>query len=171
MLVKCLYVISPHILKVSWCLCGVRGKSRKNTSPGSPEFLNNYFITKKSFQPASLRPHLLDLGERLGAQECICGLLHKHPLRFPEPISVKFTPQPTPFPPSQASVGNRPRCRTLQKEDLFPSTGRLPPLAQGMSSQGGLWVARPGGCQDSFPLTQCRDPVLISKLATLATPG
>ena len=117
MLVRCLYVISPHILKVSWCLCGVRGKSRKNTSPGSPEFLNNYFITKVSFQPASLRPHLLDLGERLGAQECICGLLHEHPLRFPEPISVKFTPQPTPFPPSQASVGNRPRCRTLQKED------------------------------------------------------
>ena len=119
MLVRCLYVISPHILKVSWCLCGVRGKSRKNTYPGSPEFLNNYFITKISFQPASLRPHLLDLGERLGAQECICGLLHEHPLRFPEPISVKFTPQPTPFPPSQASVGNRPRCRTLQKEDCW----------------------------------------------------
>lgn len=48
-----------------------------------------------------------------------------------------MTPQPIPFPPSQASVGNGPRRPVSQKEDCCSlAQGRLPPLAQGILARG-----------------------------------
>ena len=56
---------------------------------------------------------------------------------------MNFTPQPTHLPASQASVGNRQRRPTLQKEACCClAWGRLPPLAQEDILAGGQGVAR-----------------------------
>ena len=65
----------------------------------------------------------------------------------PSPASVNFTPQPTTFPDSKASVGNGQRRPTVQKEACcFLAWGRLPPLAQEDILAGGQGVARTALC-------------------------